>query len=77
MFSYISKNWRGKPLLSRETVVELIGKTTNTAGLQIQAFLDENHYEEGISVSPEELDSVNLGRDSFHGEWNYWIEKTE
>lgn len=74
MFSYISKNWRGKPLLSYETVVELIGNTTTNTGLKIQAVLDKHQYDKGISVSNEQLAAVNISTDSFHGEWNYCIE---
>ncbi len=73
MFSYISKNWRGKPLISRETVVQLIGNTTTQTGLQIQAVLDESEYEKGIVVSDQQLSEVNITRESFHGEWNYCI----
>lgn len=73
MFSYISKNWRGKPLLSRETVVQLIGNTTTNTGLQIQAVLDENQYRKGIVVSDKQLAAVNISREAFHGEWNYYI----
>jgi hypothetical protein len=74
MFSYISKNWRGKPLVSRETVVQLIGNTTTNAGLQIQAVLDENQYHKGIVVSDQEMELVNISAESFHGEWNYKIQ---
>ncbi len=73
MFSYISKNRRGKPLISRETVVQLIGNTTTKKGLKIQAVLDENQYEKGIKVSDRQLEDVNITRESFHGEWNYCI----
>ena len=73
MFSYISKNWRGKPLITRETVVNLIAGTTTTKGLKIQAVLDENVYEKGIKVTDEELAGINIVRADFHGEWNYKI----
>ena len=73
MFSFISKNWRGKPLLTRQTVVNLIGNTTTTKGLKIEAMLDENCYQKGIKVSAEELQKVNLYQEEFHGEWNYKI----
>lgn len=73
MFSYISKNWRGRPLISRETVVNCIGNTTTTTGLTIQSQLDENEYQKGISISDEELAQVNLQREEFHGEWNYAV----
>ena len=73
MFSYISKNWRGKPLLTRETVVNLIANTRTQKGLEIKAMLDQNKYETGIKVSDEEMDALNLREAKFHGEWNYKI----
>jgi hypothetical protein len=73
MFSYISKNWRGRPLITRETVVNLIGNTKTREGLTIQAVLDKNTYETKIQISDEELDKVKLFRYKFHGEWNYKI----
>ena len=74
MFSYISMNWRGKPLISHEAIVNLIGGTTTRTGLTINAELDINHYEKGIHVSDEELALVNLTKAKFHGEWNYSID---
>jgi len=73
LFSYISKNWRGKPLITRETVVNLIANTSTNAGLKIQAVLDENQYIKGKKVSKEELATINISGDSFHPEWNYSI----
>lgn len=73
MFSYITKNWRGKPLITRETVVKLIAGTKTTKGLEIRSMLDENVYEKGIKVADEELAIVNLVKANFHGEWNYQI----
>jgi len=73
MFSYISMNWRGRPLTSHETIVNLIGSTTTRTGLIINAELDGNLYEKGIHVSDEELKMVNLTKAKFHGEWNYSI----
>ena len=73
MFCHITQNWRGRPLLSRETVVNLIGSVTTAQGLRVQAALDENSYEAGIQVSDEELAAVHIERDEFHGEWNYRI----
>jgi DDE family transposase len=73
MFCHITRNWRGKPLLSRAVVVNLIGNTKTKAGLQIQAELDTNSYETGIKVSDEELAVVRIAKDTFHGEWNYTI----
>jgi hypothetical protein len=73
MFCHITKNWRGKPLLSRAVVVNLIGNTTTKAGLHIQAELDTSAYETGIEVSDEELAAVRIKKAKFHGEWNYTI----
>lgn len=74
LFSYISRNWRGRPLIDRATVVNLIAHTKTKAGLTVQAVLDENTYEIGIKISDAELARVNLHTESFHGEWNYRIE---
>lgn len=73
MFCHITENWRGRPLISREVVVQLIGSTRTSAGLEIQAALDKCIYEAGLKVSDQELENVNLYRDEFHGEWNYEI----
>lgn len=74
MFCHISKNWRGRPLESREIVINLIGSTTTKTGLKIKAMLDENNYEIGEKVSNEELLSLALQQKQFHGEWNYSIQ---
>jgi hypothetical protein len=76
MFCHITENWRGRPLISHETVVELIGHTTTTQGLRIQAALDTNRYPTGIKVSEAALAAVQLEPASFHGEWNYTIRPT-
>lgn len=73
MFSFMSKNWRGRPLDSLGTIVNLIASTTTKKGLQIEAEIDKNEYEKGIKVSDEEMALLNIERDSFHGEWNYKI----
>ena len=73
MFSFISKTWRGRPLLDRVTVVNLIGNTKTKTGLTITARLDAKRYEKGRRVSDQALRRVNLQRDPFHGEWNYSI----
>ena len=73
LFSYISKNWRGKPLVTREVVLNLIGSTTTKKGLSVTAVLDENDYQKGIKVTDEELSEVNLIGNDFHPEWNYTI----
>ena len=73
LFSFISQNWRGKPLVSHEAIVTLIAATTTREGLRVQCQLDTNSYPTGIEVSDEELACVNIQGDSFHGEWNYTI----
>jgi transposase len=73
MFSCISKNWRGKPLIDIATVVNLIGNTKTKSGLEIKVKLDTQIYEKGIKVSDEELEAVNITTEAFHGEWNYLI----
>ena len=70
LFSFISRNWRGRPLTDYRTIVELIGATTSTAGLTVRCQLDENLYPSGIKVSDEEMAELNILRDDFHGEWN-------
>lgn len=71
MFCHITANWRGRPLVSRQVVVNLIGSTTTQDGLCIKAALDEKNYAQGIKVSDDELATLALERDAFHGEWNY------
>lgn len=73
MFSFISKNWRGKPLITRETVVNLIGNTKTRNGLKIKARLDENIYKKGRDVTDEEFNNIHIEKSNFHGEWNYKI----
>jgi transposase len=73
LFSFITHNWRGKPLVSRQAIVELIGSTTTRKGLTVRAALDTHAYETGIKVSDNELASVKLTRHNFHGDWNYTI----
>ncbi len=73
LFSFISMNWRGKPLVSHETIVNLIAATTTRKGLKVRAELDTTYYPKGIKVTDEELQSVQIERDDFHGEWNYSI----
>jgi len=74
MFSHITENWRGRPLISHEVVVNLIGHTTTNTGLTIQAALDKNTYPVGIKVSKEEMKRLNLSPATFHGkDWNYAI----
>jgi hypothetical protein len=73
MFCHITKNWRGRPLVSRAVVVNLIANTTTEAGLEIQAALARLSSKTGVKVSDEELAKVKLTKDRFHGEWNYTI----
>ena len=76
MFSHITQNWRGRPLISHEVIINLIAATTTQTGLAIQAELDAGHYPTGVKVSDEELAMVNLQPDEFHGDWNYRIAPT-
>jgi Rhodopirellula transposase DDE domain len=71
LFSYITMNWRARPLTTHDLVVELIGATTNSKGLRVHAELDTGVYPTKIQVSDEEMDALPLNRDTFHGEWNY------
>ena len=71
LFSYISINWRAKPLTSLETIIELISHTTSQEGLSVTAVKDSQTYPIGIKVTDEELNALHLIRDAFHGEWNY------
>lgn len=73
LFSYIAQNWRGKPLLSYEVIVNLIGSTKTTKGLDVVCELNRNKYDIGIKISDKEMKSINLKIDEFHGEWNYKI----
>ena len=73
MFCHITQNWRGRPLVSREVVVNLIGATTTKAGLAVRSALDENVYLLGRKVTDSEIASLSIKRDKFHGEWNYHL----
>jgi hypothetical protein len=73
LFSMITKNWRGRPLVSLATIINLIGSTKTNTGLTVKAVLDTGRYPTGIAVSGAELDAVAIIRDDFHGEWNYSI----
>lgn len=73
MFSFISKNWRGRPLDSLATIVNLISNTTTEQGLRIESDTDENIYMKGIKVDDTEMNSLNIKYYKFHGEWNYQI----
>lgn len=73
MFCHITNNWRGRPLLTRQIVVQLIGAVTTEQGLRVRAELDENVYDAGVKITDEELAAMAIERDEFHGEWNYRI----
>ena len=77
LFSFISINWRGRPLRSYETVINLISNTTNRGGLVVRARLDRRRYPIGKKVSKKELQALNIERDEFHGDWNYVIRPRE
>ena len=73
MFSFISKNWRGRPLLNRATVVKLIANTSTKAGLKIKARLDTKEYRVGIKTTDDDFEKISIFKEDFHGEWNYII----
>ena len=73
LFSFISQNWRGKPLVSHQVIVDLIAATSTRAGLKVRAEIDSNLYPQGIKVSDDQIAALNIERDPFHGEWNYTI----
>jgi hypothetical protein len=73
LFSFITQNWRGRPLVSHQAIVSLIASTTTSAGLIVKAALDTNHYDTEIKVSDNELAGLRLQRHEFHGDWNYTI----
>jgi hypothetical protein len=77
LFSFISQNWRGKPLISHEVIVNLIAATTTQAGLKVRAAIDHREYPPGRKITQREIKNVNLRCDSFHGEWNYTIQPAE
>ncbi len=73
LFSFITQNWRGKPLVSIQVIVNLIAATRTTKGLIVKAALDEGKYETGITVTDEQMARLNLKPAQFHGQWNYMI----
>src|SRR5216683_1996555 len=73
LFSFISQNWRGQPLVSHAVIVNLIAATTTTTGLRVRARLDPHRYPSGLKVSRDALEAVRLRPDAFHGDWNYTI----
>ena len=76
MFCHITQNWRGRPLISHEVIVNLIANTATRQGLKIQAELDQRQYPTGTKVSDAELKRVQLKPHKFHGDWNYTIKPT-
>jgi hypothetical protein len=74
LFSYISMNWKAKPLVNVQFVIDLISSTTTSKGLKVKAKLDETLYEKGIKITDEEFERLSIVRDDFHGEWNYVIQ---
>jgi transposase len=77
MFCHITENWRGRPLVSREVVVNLIGHTTTKTGVTIRSELDENRYPTGREITDQQIESLSITRDKFHGEWNDTIQPRE
>ena len=73
LFSFISQNWRGKPLITHQIIVDLIAATSTKSGLKVRAQLDPNRYPSGIKVSNQQFAAISLEPDEFHGEWNYKI----
>jgi hypothetical protein len=71
LFCYITQNWRGRPLVSYATIVNLIGSTHNATGLRVRARLDRKDYPTGGKISKTEIKQLALKKSKFHGEWNY------
>ena len=77
LFSFISINWRGKPLTTYQVIINLIASTKTKTGLTVQARLDERIYKKGIKVSKIEMEELNIHKDKFHGEWNYTVKPSK
>ena len=73
LFSAITQNWRGKPLVSHEVIVKLIAATTTRTGLRVRSALDTGDYPAGVRVSDAQMETLYLRRDDFHGDWNYTL----
>jgi hypothetical protein len=73
LFSFITQNWRGRPLVNYQTIVQLISATTTDTGLKVQCEIDPNTYPAGVKVTDAEMDAINIHRHEFHGDWNYTI----
>jgi hypothetical protein len=74
LFSFITQNWRGRPLVSYAVILSLIAATTTAQGLTVESYLDTSVYERGREVTDEQMDTLRLTKDAFHGEWNYTIQ---
>jgi len=77
LFAYITQNWRGKPLLSHQVIVQLIGATTTKNGLTVTCDIDQSSYPKKLKITDAEMAALNITRDQFHGEWNYTISPTQ
>jgi hypothetical protein len=77
LFSFITMNWKATPLVSYRVIVDLIAATTTKTGLTVKCELDSAHYPKGVAVSPKQMDTLNITRDAFHGDWNYTIHPAE
>jgi hypothetical protein len=77
LFAYISQNWRGKPLVSHQVILQLIAATTTDTGLIVTCDIDANDYPKGITVTDAEMAAINIKLDPFHGEWNYTIKPSK
>ena len=73
LFSFITQNWRGKPLVSLQTIVQLIAATATNTGLKVRCAIDPKTYQAGVKVTDREMDAINILRHSFHGDWNCTI----
>ena len=76
LFSYIAKNWRGQPLVSLATVVNLIGRTTTKKGLRVRSEIDKRSYPKAVVIKDEQMEQIDLSPHEFHGDWNYTIRPT-
>jgi hypothetical protein len=76
LFSQITRNWRGRPLTSHETIINLISATTTTTGLTVTAQLDTDHYPTGIEISDRQMKELPIIRNAWHGDWNYTLHPT-
>jgi hypothetical protein len=76
LFSFISRNWRGQPLLTHATIVKLIANTTSKEGLKVHCILDKRYYPDKVKVTDKQMESLCLKPNVFHGDWNYVIQPT-